>query len=58
MSKKTFDGKKPYRFVQGIIAYALRPKVTFAGKPVRLKKRRENAEITTVRSVIVRAIPH
>ncbi len=37
MSKKTFDGKKPYSFVCSVIAYALRPKVTFTGKPVRLK---------------------
>lgn len=56
MSKKTFDGKKPYKFLQGVIAYALRPKVTFAGKPVRLRKRRENADITIVRSEIIRAV--
>ena len=58
MSKKTFDGKKPYKFLQGVIAYALRPKVTFAGKPVRLRKRRENADITIVRSEIIRAVSH
>ena len=57
MSKKTFDGKKPYSFVCSVIAYALRPKVTFAGKPVRLRKYRENAEITVVRSEIIRAVP-
>ena len=56
MSKKTFDGKKPYSFVCSVIAYALRPKVTFAGKPVRLRKYRENAEITVVRSEIIRAV--
>ena len=56
MSKKTFDGKKPYKFLQCVIAYALRPKVTFAGKPVRLKKHRENADITIVRSEIIRAV--
>ena len=58
MSKKTFDGKKPYSFVCSVIAYALRPKVTFAGKPVRLRKRRENADITIVRSEIIRAVSH
>ncbi len=58
MSKKTFDGKKPYKFLQGVVAYALRPKVTFAGKPVRLRKRRENADITIVRSEIIRAVSH
>lgn len=56
MSKKTFDGKKPYKFLQGVIAYALRPKVTFAGKVVRLKKHRERADITIVRSEIIRAV--
>lgn len=56
MSKKTFDGKKPYKFLQCVIAYALRPKVIFAGKPVRLKKHRENADITIVRSEIIRAV--
>ena len=58
MSKKTFDGKKPYSFMRSVIAYAIRPKVTFAGKPVRLQKRRENAEITMVRSEIIRAVSH
>ena len=56
MSKKTFDGKKPYSFMRSVIAYALRPKVIFAGKPVRLKKHCENAEITVVRSEIIRAV--
>lgn len=57
MSKKTFDGKKPYSFMRSVIAYALRSKVTFTGKPVRLKKHRENADITVVRSEIIRAVP-
>ena len=56
MSKKTFDGKKPYSFMRSVIAYVLRPKVTFAGKAVRLKKYRENAEITAVRREIIRAV--
>ena len=56
MSKKTFDGKKPYSFMRSVIAYALRSKVTFTGKPVRLKKHRENADITVVRSEIIRAV--
>ena len=29
---KTFDGKKPYGFLKSVIAYALRPKLTYAGK--------------------------
>ena len=56
MSQKTFDGKKPYSFMRSVIAYALRSKVTFTGKPVRLKKHRENADITVVRSEIIRAV--
>ena len=58
MSQKTFDGKKPYSFMRSVIAYALRSKVTFTGKPVRLKKYRENADITIVRSEIIRAVSH
>ena len=57
MSNKTFDGKKPYSFECSVIAYALRPKVTIAGKPVRLRKYRETAEITVVRREIIRAVP-
>ena len=34
MSTKTFDGKKPYGFLKSVIAYALRPKLTYAGKKV------------------------
>ena len=56
MSQKTFDGKKPYSFLRSVIAYALRSKVTFTGKPVRLKKHRENVDITVVRSEIIRAV--
>ncbi len=32
MSTKTFDGKKPYGFLKSVIAYALRRKLTYAGK--------------------------
>ena len=39
MCQKTFDGKKPYGFLKSIITYALRPKVTYAGKQIRLKKK-------------------
>jgi len=34
MSQKTFDGKKPYSFLKSQITYALRPKITYAGKAV------------------------
>ena len=47
---RTFDGKKPYGFLKSIITYALRPKVTYAGKQIRLKKETMNESITIVRS--------
>lgn len=50
MSKKTFDGKKPYGFLKSAITYFFRPKVTYAGKTVRLKQAKINEAITTVRS--------
>lgn len=52
MSAKTFDGKKPYNFLKTIIRYLIRPKVTYAGKPVCLKKYTLNIAITAVRSDI------
>lgn len=51
MSKKAFDGKKPYSFLKSVLAFALRPKITYAGKPVKLKKEVLNEKITAVRSV-------
>lgn len=52
MSKKTFDGKKPYGFLKSAITYFFRPKITYAGKTVRLKRAKINETITTVRSEI------
>ena len=51
MSQKTFDGKKPYSFLKSQITYALRPKITYAGKTVKLHKQILNETITAVRSV-------
>src|SRR5699024_11337340 len=42
MSTKTFDGKKPYGFLKSVIAYALRPKLTYAGKKVTLGRSEEH----------------
>ena len=56
MNQRTWDGKKPFSFVQSYLAYLLRPKQTFACKTVRWKRQRVNPEITTVRSEIIRAI--
>ena len=50
MSQKTFDGKKPYNFLKSFIAYLVRPKVTYAGKPVKLRKQKVNETIAAVRS--------
>ena len=51
MSKKTFDGKKPYSFLKSMITYGLRPKTTYAGKAVKLDKQVLHETITAVRSV-------
>ena len=50
MSQKTCDGKKPYGFLKSVFSYLLRPKVTYAGKPVKLKKEIVGGVITAVRS--------
>ena len=52
VSQKTFDVKKPFGFLNSCVSFLLRPKVTYAGKAVRLKKETFNPMITTVRSVI------
>ncbi|ECL7021545.1 conjugal transfer protein [Listeria monocytogenes] len=49
MSQKTFDGKKPYGFLKSVIGYAIRSKVTYAGKIVKLKNQRFNEYTTIVR---------
>jgi len=53
MSRKTFDGKKPFNFLKSAIAYYLRPKLTYAGKAVKLRKKSPVIEITAVRSEIL-----
>ena len=50
MSTKTFDGKKPYGFLKSVIAYALRTKLTYAGKKVTFGRRIPQEAITAVRS--------
>lgn len=50
MSRKTFDGKKPFGFLKSACAYYLRPKETYAGKPVKRKRVIFNTAITAVRS--------
>lgn len=52
MSQKTFDGKKPYSFLKSMLTYAVRPKVTYAGKAVKLEKEVFSETVTAVRSVM------
>ncbi|UZW13053.1 conjugal transfer protein [Clostridium pasteurianum] len=52
MCQKTFDGKKPYGFLKSFIAYLIRPKVTYAGKAVKLHNQKMNEAITVVRSEV------
>ncbi|EMS74331.1 hypothetical protein H318_14733 [Enterococcus durans IPLA 655] len=53
MSQKTFDGKKPYRFIQTTITYFFRPKLTYAGKTVKFEKERMKDKVTIVRSELI-----
>ncbi|WP_077609588.1 conjugal transfer protein [Clostridium sp. Marseille-P2415] len=52
MSQKTFDGKKPYGFLKSVMTYLSRPKITYAGKPVKLQTKRYTEAITAVRSEV------
>ena len=46
MSKKTFDGKRPYSWLKSFFLYFLRPKQTYAGKRVKYGKSKFEDEIT------------
>src|SRR5699024_11099627 len=52
MSKKTFDGKKPYSFLKSALTYWFRSKITYAGKPIKLERTKINEAITAVRSEV------
>ncbi len=52
MSQKTFDGKKPYSFLKSALTYWFQPKVTYAGKPIKLQHVKVNENLTAVRSEI------
>lgn len=49
MSKKSFDGKNPYRFLCSAFNYLICPKETYAGKRVIYRKKTVNEYITAVR---------
>ena len=50
MGQKTFDGKKPHKFLMSVISYALRQKLTYAGTPIKMRKEKSARGITAVRS--------
>ena len=52
VSQKTFDWKKPFGFLKSCVSFLLRPKVTYAGKAIKLKHEKINPVITAVRSVM------
>ena len=52
LARRPFDGKKPYGFLKSVLAYLVRPKLTYAGKPVKLEKEYPAQPITAVRSDI------
>ena len=52
MSKKSFDGKKPYGFLKSVVTYYFRSKMTYAGKKVKLQKQTFDEPITVVRSEV------
>ena len=50
--KNNIDGKKPNSYLKSQITFALRPKVTYAGKAVKLEKEVFSEPVTAVRSVM------
>ena len=51
MSKKTFDGKKPYEFIKSALMYAGRSKTTARGEKLKREKQRVHVDIPIVESV-------
>jgi len=48
MSQKTFDGKKPHRFLITVVTFLFNRKKTFAGRPIHLKKQTFDIEYTII----------
>ncbi|WP_057821179.1 conjugal transfer protein [Schleiferilactobacillus perolens] len=48
MSQKTFDNKKPVGFLRSVINYVITPKLTYAGKPVKSQKEKQDTAVTYV----------
>ena len=49
MSKKSFDGKRPYSYLKSVLLYFMRPHVTYAGKKVTYGKEKIEENVTIVR---------
>lgn len=49
MSKKAFDGKRPYSYLKSVLLYMIRPRLTYAGKKVKYGKENLEENITIVR---------
>lgn len=52
MSTKMLDGKRPHRYLSTQIAYAIGPRVMYAGKAVKTRKQKIKSKITAVRSEV------
>ena len=52
VSHKTFEVKKHFVFLKSCVSFFLRPKVTYAGKAIKLKNQKFNTSVTAVRSVM------
>jgi len=51
MSKKTFDGKKPYKFFIAFIKYCFRNKITNKSRDIKLKNFVLNCEIGILKNI-------
>ena len=52
VSQKKKKKKKPFGFLKSCVSFFLRPKVTYAGKAIKLKNQKFNTSVTAVRSVM------
>ena len=59
VSQKTFDGKKPFGFLKSCVSFFLRPKVTYAGKAIKLKNQKFNTSVSlSPRTVTEKSMPY
>lgn len=49
MSKKAFDGKRPYSYLRSVLFYLMRPHVTYAGRKVVYGKEKIEENVTIAR---------